>query len=93
LLSLDANLPEEGTLMVRMIVCDSFGEITAEIEASGPVMAGALCSERAEPVIRCAMLMAMSSLAEGGMWPTAALESMAVFMEDMRARLEQQHLV
>ena len=79
--------------MVRLIVCDSFGEITAEIEACGPVMASALSSERAEPVIRCAMLMAMSSLAEGGMWPSAALESMAVFMEDMRARLEKRHLV
>ncbi len=79
--------------MVRLIVCDSFGEITAEVEAFGPVMADALRSERAESVIRCAMLMAMSSLAEGGMWPAAALESMAVFMEDMRARLEQRHLV
>ena len=79
--------------MVRLIVCDSFGEITAEVEANGPVMAGALRSERAESVIRCAMLMAMSSLAEGGMWPSAALENMAVFMEDMRARLEQEHLM
>lgn len=79
--------------MVRLIVCDSYGEITAEVEASGPVMADALRSERAESVIRCAMLMAMSSLAEGGMWPAAALESMAVFMEDMRVRLEQRHLV
>jgi len=80
-------------LMVRMIVCDSFGEITAEIEADGPIMAGALRSDRAESVLRCAVLMAMSSLAEGGMWPAAALESMAVFMEDMRNRLEQEHLI
>lgn len=79
--------------MVRMIICDSHGEITAEIEAAGPVMTGALRSDRAESVIRCAMLMAMSSLAEGGMWPAAALENMAVFMEDMRFRLEQKHLM
>ncbi len=79
--------------MVRTILCDSFGEITAEIEADGPVMAGALRSDSAETVLRCAVLMAMSSLAEGGVWPAAALETMAVFMEDMRHRLTQQHLM
>jgi len=78
--------------MTRLLICDAHGEITAEIEAVGPVMASALHSEEAENVLRCAVLMAMSSLAEGGMWPTAALESMAVFMEDMRAHLMQPHL-
>lgn len=79
--------------MVRTIVCDSFGEITAEIEVDGAVLAGALRSDNAEAVLRCAVLMAMSSLTEGGMWPAAALESMAVFMEDMRHRLTQPHLM
>jgi len=79
--------------MFRLVVCDSFGEIRAEVEAQGPIMSGALRSEKAECVIRCAVLMAMSSLAEGGKWPTAALESMAVFMEDMRAHLQQKHIL
>lgn len=77
--------------MARVLICDSMGEIRARIEARGPVMAGALRTDEAENVLRCAVLMAMTSLAEGGMWPAAALESMAVFMEDMRVYVRQEH--
>lgn len=77
--------------MARLLICDSLGEIRARIEARGPVMAEALDTDEAESVLRCAVLMAMTSLAEGGMWPAAALESMAVFMEDMRIHVQQEH--
>lgn len=75
--------------MARLLICDTLGEIRAKIEVRGHVMSEALDSEEAENVLRCAVLMAMSSLAEGGIWPAAALENMAVFMEDMRAYLQQ----
>ena len=70
--------------MARLFVCDEQGAITADIEASGPVLHAALEDEQAESVMRCAVLMALSVLAEGGNWPTVALESMLDFMATMK---------
>ena len=70
--------------MARLFVCDDQGAITADIEASGPVLHAALEDEQAESVMRCAVLMALSVLAEGGNWPTVALESMLDFMATMK---------
>lgn len=52
--------------MARMFVCDRQGAITADIEASGSVLRSALEDDRADAVIRCAVLMALSALAGGG---------------------------
>ncbi len=70
--------------MARLFVCDSIGRITIDIDASGPVLGAALDHEKAEPIIRCAVLMALSALAEGGRWPTAVLENMSAFMSSMK---------
>ena len=72
--------------MARLFVCDGVG-ITADIEASGTVLRAALEDEQAESVVRCAVLMALSALAEGGAWPTTALEFMATFMDAMKREL------
>jgi len=69
--------------MTRLFVCNS-GSITVDIEADGPVLGAALEHEKAESVVRCAILMALSSLAEGGLWPAAALQDMAGFMAQMK---------
>jgi hypothetical protein len=76
-----------GLEMARLFVCDDEGAITADIEASGPVLRAALEDEQAECVVRCAVLMALSALAEGGDWPTAALESMFDFMTTMKQEI------
>ncbi|HYD50061.1 MAG TPA: hypothetical protein VEB21_17010 [Terriglobales bacterium] len=70
--------------MTKMFVCDQIGALTADIEVEEPGLVDALEHEKADPVIRCALLMAVSSLAQGGSWPVAALESMAGFMQQMR---------
>ena len=69
--------------MARLFVCDGVG-ITADIEASGTVLRAALEDEQADSVVRCAVLMALSALVEGGAWPTTALEFMATFMDAMK---------
>jgi hypothetical protein len=79
--------------MARLFVCDDDGAITADIEASGPVLRAALEDEQAECVVRCAVLMALSALAEGGNWPTAALESMFDFMATMKHEVRSAQLL
>jgi len=71
--------------MARLFVCDDNGCITADIEASGTVLRDALEHEQADPVVRCAVLMALSALAQGGTWPSAVLECMWGFMVAMRS--------
>ena len=73
--------------MARLLVCDNSGRITADIETTGPVLGDALDHEQAECVVRCAMLMALSALAQGGGWPTAVLETMTAFMTSMRTEV------
>jgi len=78
--------------MARRFFCDSAGCITAEIEADSPVLAAALEHEKAESVVRCAVLMALSALAEGGAWPTTVLQAMAAFMGRMKSEIGGPHL-
>jgi hypothetical protein len=40
--------------------------------------------EKAETVLRCALLMALAALAEGGAWPREVLQAMSDFMDTMR---------
>ena len=70
--------------MARLLVTDATGWITVDIDASGPVLGRALDHEKAEAVIRCAVLLALSALAEGDGWPAAALRTMAAFMATMK---------
>ena len=88
-----AEIQQEAVNMARLFVCDTYGSITADIEANGPILGAALEDDQAESVVRCAVLMALSVLAEGGVWPTAALESMANFMSTMKHQVRGQQLV
>lgn len=78
--------------MARLFVCDQDGRITADIEATGAVLREALDHEQADSVVRCAVLMALSALAEGGAWPSAVLECMSGFMDAMRTEVRTTHL-
>lgn len=78
--------------MARLLVCDAAGLVTADIEVVGAYVEDALDHELAESVIRCAMLMALSALLEGGDWPSEALDSMARLMRRMRADIVDRQL-
>lgn len=77
--------------MARLFVFDRW--ITVDIEADGPVLGAALEGENAESILRCAILMALSALAEGGSWPTAVLQTMASFMASMRSEVYSEQLM
>lgn len=77
--------------MARRFLCDSAGCITTEIEVDSPVLAAALEHEKAESVVRCAVLMALSALAEGGAWPATVLQAMAAFMSHMKNEIGSPH--
>jgi hypothetical protein len=79
--------------MARSFVCEDVGGITVDIEAGGKELGAALEHEEAELVMRCAVLMALSALVEGGTWPTAALETMSTFMNGMRNRIRADQLI
>jgi hypothetical protein len=78
--------------MARLFICDAAGMVTADIEAVGIHLDDALDHEQAETVVRCAMLMALSTLLEGGDWPSNALETMASFMTRMRDEIVRRHV-
>lgn len=68
-------------------ITDASGRFRFKVEVHGSVLEDAIDRSNAEEVLKCALLMALSALAEDGPWPTAALESMSTFMSDMRNRL------
>ncbi len=69
--------------MSRLFVCSS-GGFTVDIETALPVLDSALDDDQAEALVRCAVLMVMSSLLEGGSWPTDAMRSLTSFMSRMK---------
>jgi hypothetical protein len=73
--------------MSRRSISDESGRFTFEVEVHGSVLEDAIDRSNAEDVLKCALLMALSVLAQDGPWPGAALESMSSFMHDMRTRL------
>ena len=79
--------------MKRLFVSDDQGWITADVAANGIALQTALEHPQAEAVIRCALLMALCALAEGGSWPDAALQSMCSFMEQMSEMLRSSQLM
>ena len=79
--------------MTRLFVSDDQGWITADVATSGGALQTALEHPQAEAVIRCALLMALCALAEGGSWPDAALQCMCAFMEHMSEVLRASQLM
>ena len=73
--------------MTTRYIADSEGFFTCEVEVHGPVLREALEHVRAEELLRCAVIVALSALAQDEPWPDRAMESLAVFMVEMRQRL------
>ena len=70
--------------MARLMVCDRAGRVTADVEVHDPGLRGVFDHAHAEAVLRCAVLMAVSALAEGGTWPATALAWCAHFMTSLK---------
>ncbi len=70
--------------MARLLLDDDSGWMTVDLEVNGPVLGAALEHKDAEPIVRCALMMALSALAADGPWPRELLESMARFLSSMR---------
>jgi hypothetical protein len=79
--------------MAGLTVSRYDASLTLDVDSLGPILQQALNEADAAPVLRCAVLMALSAIAEGGAWPMAALEHMSVFMSDMKAALEKHRLM
>lgn len=78
--------------MGRLLVSEPSGWVTLDLETSGPILGAALEHAQAEAVVRCAVLMVLSALAEGGVWPTAVLQHMAGFMAAMKDEVYTERL-
>jgi len=73
--------------MSRRCVIDEGGRFSLQLEVHGPVLEEAIEHESTDEVIKCAIIIALSVLAQAGPWPGAALASMSSFMTDMKTTL------
>ncbi|MGD9765884.1 MAG: hypothetical protein AB7V27_19515 [Candidatus Binatia bacterium] len=79
-------LSEETPMTTRLIV-DRAGLFTCEVEVNASVLRAALEHEQAENLLRCAMITALTALAQEGQWPERAMRALAHVMTEMRAQL------
>jgi hypothetical protein len=73
--------------MANRLITDTAGMFSCELEVHGRVLGEALEHQRAEELLRCAVIVALSALAQDAPWPDRAMESLADFMVEMRARV------
>jgi hypothetical protein len=73
--------------MTNRLITDTAGLFSCEVEVHGNVLREALEHVRAEELLRCAVIVALSALAQDAPWPDRALESLAEFMVEMRDRV------
>ena len=73
--------------MGSRFIADTAGLFTCEVAVQGAVLGEALEHERAEELLRCAVIVALSALAQDAPWPDRAMASLADFMVEMRQRV------
>jgi hypothetical protein len=78
---------------MQQTIGDASGRFQFRIEIRDPVLREAIGHDHAEDVLKCAVLMALSALAEAGPWPGAALESMSGFMNGMKNTIIDERFV
>jgi hypothetical protein len=78
--------------MTQRLIEDDNGLFTCEVEVQTVVLQEAMEHEGAEDLLKCALIAALTALAEAGPWPEALLESMATFMLEMREAVIQETL-
>lgn len=70
--------------MSQRLITDKAGHFAVEVSVHGSVLTAALERHDADEVLKCAVIAALSALAQEGPWPKALLRSMWRFMADMR---------
>lgn len=73
--------------MTNRLITDTAGLFTCELEVNGAVLRQALEHRHAEELLRCAVIVALSALAQDAPWPDRAMDSLAEFMVEMRERV------
>ena len=76
--------------MGRRLIVDDNGLFSCEFEVQGGVLDEALERQDAEDIIKCAVIVALSALAQEGPWPNTLLEVMSAFMFDLRDEVLQE---
>lgn len=79
--------------MPHYFIADANGLFTAEIETSGSILAEGLEDTRAAMVVSSALFMAIATLAEGGDWPSLAVENLRHFMLAMQRQVTARQLM
>ena len=74
------------------IITDANGLFSCEIEVHGLVLEEAIEHPSAEDVLKCAVIVALSALAQDTPWPDALLDSMSAFMIDLRDVVREESL-
>jgi divalent metal cation (Fe/Co/Zn/Cd) transporter len=78
--------------MANRMVADAAGLFTIEVQVSGTVLRAALDHARADDLLHCAVITALSALAQEDPWPERALDALAAFMVSMRDQLMAERL-
>jgi len=73
--------------MATRLIADTAGLFTCELEVHGAILGEALEHDRAEELLRCAVIVALSALAQDAPWPDRAMDSLADFMVTMREQI------
>ena len=68
-------------------IADDNGLFCCEIEVSGPILEEAVQRHNADDVLKCAMIVALSALAQDDPWPDTLLEVISTLMIEMRDEL------
>lgn len=73
--------------MATRLIADAMGLFTCEVEVHGAILGEALEHDRADELLRCAVIVALSALAQDAPWPERAMDSLADFMVAMREQI------
>ena len=86
-------MTSKGDPMMRRYIADDYGRFSLDLAVEGPVLEEAVEQAYAEEVLKCAVIMALSALAQGGPWPQVLLREMAAFMMEMKNTLIEEEYV
>lgn len=73
-------------------ITDENGLFSCELQVSGPILEEAVGRSNAEDVLKCAVIVALSALAQDDPWPDTLLEVISTFMIEMRDELLERML-
>ncbi|MGD9765841.1 MAG: hypothetical protein AB7V27_19275 [Candidatus Binatia bacterium] len=78
-------------MAIRLII-DRAGLFTCKVASRSKVLNAALGHRRADSLLRCATITALTALARGGEWPDRVMLSLAALLSQMRAEVSvEQH--